>query len=209
MILLLDNYDSFVHNVARYLRRIGREVEVVRSDSGSAAELLAMEPSHVVISPGPCTPDEAGVCVALVREAADTLPILGICLGHQVVGAAFGASIVPSPEPVHGASREIFHGGGGVFRGLPSPFPAGLYHSLSVAPGSLPPELVAEGWSSSGELMALRHATRPVWGVQFHPESILTPTGLRIFRNFVEVEESIPPGPALTAGGRGAGERLA
>jgi anthranilate synthase/aminodeoxychorismate synthase-like glutamine amidotransferase len=184
MILLLDNYDSFVHNVARSLRELGASVLVRRSDAISVEEALAPEPSHVVISPGPCTPAEAGVSVDLVRSLAGRLPVLGICLGHQAIAEAYGGRLVPSPDPAHGRALPIFHLGEGLLAGVESPFPGGLYHSLSVDP-ELPEELVAEAWTEGGEVMAIRHRSHPVWGVQFHPESILTPDGGTIFRRFL------------------------
>ena len=187
MILLLDNYDSFVHNVARSLRELGAQVEVRRSDALSVEEALGLEPSGLVISPGPCTPTEAGISVELVRVLEGRIPVLGICLGHQVVAAAYGGEIVPSPSPVHGMATAILHRSAGILADLPSPFSGGLYHSLSVSSGSLPPELVLEAWTVGGEVMALRHRVHPVWGVQFHPESVLTPEGESIFRRFLEL----------------------
>jgi len=184
MILLLDNYDSFVHNVARSLRELGATVEVVRSDQLTVGDALSRDPSHLVVSPGPCTPSEAGISVALIRALGGKVPVLGICLGHQAVAMAYGGAIIPSPDPAHGVAREIHHDGAGILRGIPSPFPAGLYHSLSAHP-RLPEELEGLAWTASGELMALAHRTHPVWGLQFHPESILTPVGSTILANFV------------------------
>ena len=186
MILLLDNYDSFVHNVARSMRELGAVVEVVRSDQLTVDEAVACDPSHLVVSPGPCTPMEAGISVALIRALGGRVPVLGICLGHQAVAVAYGGVIIPSPDPAHGVTRDIHHGGVGILRGIPVPFPAGLYHSLSVHPG-LPEPLEGLAWTESGELMALGHRTHPVWGVQFHPESILTRDGDAILANFLEV----------------------
>ncbi len=183
MILLIDNYDSFVHNVARSLRELGEVVAVVRNDRITVEEARALHPAAVVLSPGPCTPAEAGISVPLVRAFRGEVPILGICLGHQAIAVAYGGSVIRSPDPAHGSVRWVEHSGDGILRGLPSPFPAGLYHSLSVDP-ALPSPLVAEGWAEGGELMVLRDREAPVWGVQFHPESILTPTGEAIFRNF-------------------------
>jgi anthranilate synthase/aminodeoxychorismate synthase-like glutamine amidotransferase len=188
MILLLDNYDSFVHNVARSLRELGGRVDVRRSDSLSLDQAVGLEPSLVVISPGPCTPAEAGISVDLVRALGSRTPVLGICLGHQVVAAAYGGEIVPSPHPAHGTSTAVLHRSSGILKDLPSPFPGGLYHSLSVGPDTLPAELVVEAWTMEGEIMALRHREHPVWGVQFHPESVLTPGGESIFRRFLELE---------------------
>ncbi|MEX1258914.1 MAG: aminodeoxychorismate/anthranilate synthase component II [Gemmatimonadota bacterium] len=185
MILLLDNYDSFVFNVARSFRELGAEVEVVRSDALTVAEAVARVPSRVVLSPGPCTPAEAGISVELVRVLEGRVPILGICLGHQAVAAAYGASLVPALDPAHGRAAEIFHAGEGILAGLPSPFPAGLYHSLAVRAGDLPDTFSVAARTRAGEIMALRHRTHPVWGVQFHPESVLTPVGQTIFENFL------------------------
>ncbi|MSR22491.1 MAG: aminodeoxychorismate/anthranilate synthase component II [Gemmatimonadetes bacterium] len=185
MILLLDNYDSFVHNVARSIRELGARVEVRRSDALSVEEAIGWAPSHLVISPGPCTPSEAGISLDLVRTLDGRIPVLGICLGYQVVAEAYGGEIIPSPDPAHGRAVPIVHRGSGILSGLPSPFAGGLYHSLSVSAASLPPTLVAEAWTPDGELMALRHRSHPVWGVQFHPESILTPGGEGIFRSFL------------------------
>lgn len=185
MILLLDNYDSFVHNVARSLRELGGEVEVHRSDALAVEEAVALEPTHLVLSPGPCTPAEAGISVELIREMRGRTPILGICLGHQAIAVAYGAELITSPEPAHGRALAIEHRGTGILAGLPSPFPAGLYHSLSVASDSLPDPLLVEGWTRGGEVMAIRDREAPVWGVQFHPESILTPQGDEIFARFL------------------------
>jgi len=184
MILLLDNYDSFVYNIARSLRELGAAVEVVRSDQLTVDEALSRNPTHLVVSPGPCTPAEAGISVALIRSLGGRVPVLGICLGHQAVAAAYGGSIIPSPDPAHGVAREIRHAGTGILRDVPSPFPAGLYHSLSVH-RELPDALEGLAWTESGELMALGHRSLPVWGLQFHPESILTPAGAAILANFL------------------------
>jgi anthranilate synthase/aminodeoxychorismate synthase-like glutamine amidotransferase len=185
VILLLDNYDSFVHNVARAFRELGGDVRVVRSDAMTPEEALDLEPTHVVLSPGPCTPAEAGISVPLVRALDGRVPVLGICLGHQAVAAAYGARIVPSSAPAHGRAVDIVHAGVGILAELPSPFAAGLYHSLAVAEEGLPSTLSVEARAGTGEIMALRHRTLPVWGVQFHPESVLTPLGPRIFERFL------------------------
>ena len=186
MILLLDNYDSFVHNIARSMRELRAVVEVVRSDQLTVDDAVACDPSHLVVSPGPGTPVDAGISVALIRALGGKVPVLGICLGHQAVAMAYGGAIIPSPDPAHGVTRDIHHGDVGILRGVPSPFQAGLYHSLSVDP-SLPETLEGLAWTESGELMALGHRTHPVWGVQFHPESILTREGTTILANFLEV----------------------
>jgi anthranilate synthase/aminodeoxychorismate synthase-like glutamine amidotransferase len=206
MILLLDNYDSFVHNVARSLRELGATVEVRRSDALGVPEALALEPSHLVVSPGPCTPSEAGISVDLVRAMAGRVPILGVCLGHQVIAQAYGGRIVPSPDPAHGRAVEIVHHAYGILGGIPSPLTGGLYPSLTVDPSSLPEELVPEAWTQNGEVMALRDRVHPVWGVQFHPESILTPLGGTIFRNFLALEPVTRTGSASARGGSTAAE---
>lgn len=202
MILLLDNYDSFVHNVAHVLRESGARVEVHRSDSLGVDEAESLGPSHVVVSPGPCTPAEEGISVQLVRRLAGRIPVLGICLGHQAIAVAYGAEIVPSPDPAHGRAAAIHHRSAGILSGLPSPFPGGLYHSLSVSVQSLPAELVPEAWTGDGEIMALRHQSQPVWGVQFHPESILTPGGEKIFRRFLALEAPAPAARELSGPAR-------
>jgi anthranilate synthase/aminodeoxychorismate synthase-like glutamine amidotransferase len=197
MILILDNYDSFVHTVARYLRELGAEVEVVRSDVRTVEEVRERSPEGIVLSPGPRTPAEAGLSVPVVRAMAATTPILGICLGHQVVGEAFGAGIVRAPSPVHGRSSPIHHRGEGILAGLPSPFAAARYHSLVVSPERLPPGLEVTAWTEEGDVMALRHRTLPVWGVQFHPESILTEGGHLLLANFLRLCGRAPaPVPA-------------
>jgi anthranilate synthase/aminodeoxychorismate synthase-like glutamine amidotransferase len=186
-VLVLDNYDSFVHNVARYLRELGAEVEVGRNDAFGVEEVGARSPTHLVLSPGPCTPDDAGISVEVVRSLGERIPTLGICLGHQAVGRAYGARLVPSPTPTHGRATLIHHRGEGILAGLPDPFPGGRYHSLSVDRDGLPGELEVTAWTEAGEVMAIRHRTHPVWGVQFHPESILTEGGHRLLGAFLEM----------------------
>jgi anthranilate synthase/aminodeoxychorismate synthase-like glutamine amidotransferase len=185
MILLLDNYDSFVYNVARALRELGGRVEVVRSDALTVGDALAAGPSHLVISPGPGTPADAGISLELVRAVRGRIPVLGICLGHQAIAEAYGGRVVRSDEPVHGRATPIVHKGEGIFAGLPSPFPAGRYHSLTVERTSLPRPLRAVAWTPGGEIMGLRDEGAPVWGVQFHPESILTPCGESLLDSFL------------------------
>jgi anthranilate synthase/aminodeoxychorismate synthase-like glutamine amidotransferase len=185
MILLVDNYDSFVFNLARYFERLGHATRVVRNDAITPAEIAALAPDAVVLSPGPRTPDEAGCSLEVVRELADKVPILGICLGHQAIGAAFGAAVVRATEPVHGRASEIFHDGKSIFAGLESPIVACRYHSLIVASGSLPAELVVTGWTADGTIMALAHRELPVVGLQFHPESILTDQGYDLLAAFL------------------------
>lgn len=188
MILVLDNYDSFVYNVAHVLEEQGGgSVSVVRSDAITAREVRALGPSHLVVSPGPCAPDDAGASVPLIQSLAGHLPILGVCLGHQAVGRAFGAHIVTAPRPLHGQATPIHHAGDLLFEGLPEPFEAGRYHSLVVDRRGLASQLQVTAWDAEGTIMALRHREWPIWGVQFHPESILTPLGPRIIHNFLKL----------------------
>ena len=185
MILVIDNYDSFVHNLARYIRELGWSTEVVRCDALSIDEIAALEPSHIVISPGPCTPNEAGVSVPLVRRLGPAVPILGVCLGHQCIGQAFGGQIVRARRPTHGMASRIAHDGEGLFAGLPDPLHAGRYHSLVVEAAELPDELVVTARSDEGEIMALRHREHRIVGLQFHPESVLTAHGHDLLRGFL------------------------
>lgn len=196
MVLLVDNYDSFVYNLARYLEELGEETRVVRNDAATAAAVLDPVPSHVVLSPGPCTPREAGICVDLVRLAArDRIPVLGVCLGHQCLGAALGARVVRGP-PVHGKVSGVLHDGTDLFAGLPSPLRVTRYHSLVVEPGGLPGALLATAWTEDGVLMAVRHREAPLWGVQFHPEAVLTEGGHALLANFLALGRgAAPPGP--------------
>ncbi|MBJ6759656.1 aminodeoxychorismate/anthranilate synthase component II [Myxococcaceae bacterium JPH2] len=184
MILVIDNYDSFTFNLVQLLFTLGAEVKVVRNDDLDVAGVAATGASHLVISPGPCTPHEAGVSVAAITHAR--IPVLGVCLGHQSIGAAFGGRVVRAPVPVHGKAAHIQHGGTGVFSGMSPGFQAARYHSLIVEKESLPAELEATAWSQDGLIMALRHRARPMVGLQFHPESVLTPEGPRLVRNFLE-----------------------
>jgi anthranilate synthase/aminodeoxychorismate synthase-like glutamine amidotransferase len=188
MILMIDNYDSFTWNLVQYLRELGAEVEVARNDEIGTANILAMHPGAIVISPGPCTPNEAGVSLAAIRDFADKVPILGVCLGHQAIGQAFGAEIVHAGKVVHGKISAITHSGAGVFRGLPSPFNATRYHSLAIRRASLPACLEVTAESDDGEIMGVRHRELPVEGVQFHPESFLTEHGHALLRNFLKRE---------------------
>jgi anthranilate synthase component II len=187
MILLIDNYDSFTFNLFHYLGGLGADVEVVRNNKITVDRALRIKPDAFVLSPGPCTPNEAGICLALIREAAPSIPILGVCLGHQAIGQAFGGKVVRAPTLVHGKLSDIRHNGEGVFRGVPRPFRATRYHSLVVERESLPPELVATAETEDGLIMGLVHRTFPVHGVQFHPESIASEYGHLILRNFLEV----------------------
>jgi anthranilate synthase/aminodeoxychorismate synthase-like glutamine amidotransferase len=185
MILLIDNYDSFVYNLARYVRELGEEPVVRRHDAASLEEIEAMAPSHIIISPGPCSPAEAGVSTDVVRALGHRIPILGVCLGHQCIGAAYGGDIVRAGRPMHGKISRIHHSGRGLFSGLPTPFMATRYHSLVIAPGSVPAALQVTATSDDGEIMAVQHVEHPVYGVQFHPEAVLTEHGYRILDHFL------------------------
>ena len=184
-LLIIDNFDSFTYNLAQYFGELGVEQEVLRNDSVSVADAIASEPDGVVVSPGPCTPREAGISVDTVRTWAGRLPILGVCLGHQSIAVAYGGRIVPAKTLMHGKTSLISHDGRGVFAGLPDPFEATRYHSLAVAPDSLPGELEVCARTEDGEIMGLRHRELPVHGVQFHPESILTGEGKNLLANFL------------------------
>lgn len=194
MILILDNYDSFVHNLARYVVELGEVAAVHRNDAISVADVRAMQPSHLILSPGPCTPAEAGISVEAVRELGRQLPILGVCLGHQAIAVAYGGAIARAKQPMHGKAADVIHDGTGVLAGLPTPFSAGRYHSLVAEPEALPDALTVNAWSDQGEIMGFRHREFPVHGVQFHPESILTEHGHQIVRNFLEVRPFSRPG---------------
>lgn len=187
MIFLLDNYDSFTYNLAQYLGELGQQVEVRRNDQVSLAEIEALQPLALVISPGPCTPDQAGLSVPAVRHFAGRLPILGVCLGHQAIGQAFGGRIVRAPVLMHGKTSPIEHDGRTLFRGLPQPFSATRYHSLVIDPSSVPDCLEVSARAPSGVIMAVRHRQWPIEGVQFHPESVLTLAGKQLLANFLEV----------------------
>ena len=186
MILLLDNYDSFVWNLARYVRELGREPLVRRNDAISLDEIAALAPTHLIVSPGPCAPAEAGVSVDAIRRFGPTLPILGVCLGHQAIGAAYGARVVRARRPMHGKTSDISHDGTGLFAGLPNPFRATRYHSLALDQSSIPAELSVIATAEDGEIMAVRHRQHPVVGTQFHPESVLTEAGHAIMGRFLE-----------------------
>ncbi len=191
MVLLVDNYDSFVHNLARYVRELGEETMVVRNDAMGLPEIERLAPAHIILSPGPCTPHEAGICNDVIRAFAGRIPILGVCLGHECIAEVFGAPVVRAPRPMHGKASPVLHDGQGIFAGLPSPFRAARYHSLIVHESDLPPALQAVAWTPEGELMAIRHRTFPVWGVQFHPESILTEHGHTLLRHFLALEPAL------------------
>jgi len=187
MLLMIDNYDSFTYNLVQYLAELGETVEVHRNDKISVAEIAARQPDRLVISPGPCSPAEAGISVAAIRELAGTLPILGVCLGHQAIGQAFGGRIVRAERLMHGKTSPVHHDGRELFQGLANPFDAIRYHSLLIERATLPACLEVTAWTSEGEIMGVRHRQLPLWGVQFHPESILTLEGKPLLRNFLEM----------------------
>ena len=187
MILLIDNYDSFTFNLVHFLGDVGARCEVLRNDALTVAQALARQPEAIVLSPGPCTPNEAGICLDLIAAAAGRIPILGVCLGHQAIGQAFGAEVVRAPAPMHGKTSRIFHDGTDILEGLPSPVTATRYHSLIVDRASLPDTLLATAWTEDGIVMALRHRSLPIFGVQFHPESIASEGGHRILANFLRL----------------------
>ncbi|QDU30446.1 Aminodeoxychorismate synthase component 2 [Anatilimnocola aggregata] len=187
MILLIDNYDSFVHNLARHFRRLGTTAHVVRNDAVDLPTIRKLQPHAIVLSPGPCTPTQAGCSLEVVRELGGEVPILGVCLGHQAIGAALGGKIVPAPEPMHGRTSLIEHDGAGLFAGLPSPLNVGRYHSLVIEPGTLPKQLEVTARTVDGVIMAVAHRVLPIWGVQFHPESILTEGGYALLANFLRM----------------------
>ena len=185
MLLMLDNYDSFTWNLVQYLGELGAAVKVVRNDAITLDEIEALAPTHIVISPGPCTPNEAGVSVPLIRRFAGRMPILGVCLGHQAIGQAFGARVIRAQRVMHGKLSSIVHDERGVFTDVPSPFNATRYHSLAIERDSLPPVLDITATADDGEIMAVRHRQLPVEGVQFHPEAILTEHGRKLLGNFL------------------------
>lgn len=187
MILVIDNYDSFTYNLVQYLGELGQELEVYRNDKVTLQRIEDLAPKHIVISPGPCTPLEAGISNDVIRHFAGRIPILGVCLGHQSIGHVFGGRVVRADAPMHGKTSQIHHDGRSVFKGLPDPFEAGRYHSLVIQPGTLPPEIEVSAWTESGEIMAVRHKRFIVEGVQFHPESVLTPVGRDLLRNFLSL----------------------
>jgi anthranilate synthase component 2 len=185
MILVIDNYDSFTYNLVQYFGELGADVEVVRNDELTVEEIARRRPERIVVSPGPCSPDEAGVSLDAILSLGGQVPLLGVCLGHQAIGQAFGGRVVHAKTLMHGKTSPIEHAGKGVFRGLPSPFVATRYHSLAVERESLPACLEVTAWTADGEIMGLRHRDLPVEGVQFHPESILTEHGHALLRNFL------------------------
>ena len=194
MILLIDNYDSFVYNLARYVRELGETPMVRRHDAIGVEEIFALAPSHIMISPGPCSPSEAGISTDVVRQVGSAIPILGVCLGHQCIGAAYGGEIRRAGSPMHGKVSRIHHTGAGLFHGLPNPFTATRYHSLVIEAASLPDCLTVTATSDDGEIMAVQHVEHPVYGVQFHPESVITEHGYRLLDHFLH---GVPAAPRL------------
>ena len=187
MILLIDNYDSFTYNLYQYLCELGAEVEVARNDQTTLEEIAGMAPEKIVISPGPCTPEKAGISNDVLRRFGPTTPTLGVCLGHQCIGHAYGGTVGGAGEIMHGKTSLIHHDGKGVFKGLPDPFEAIRYHSLAIYDDDLPPELEVTARTDKGMIMGVRHRTHPVEGIQFHPESIMTPVGKDLLSNFLEM----------------------
>jgi len=186
MLLMIDNYDSFTYNLVQYLGELGQEVEVYRNDEIDLAKIESLKPRHIVISPGPCTPNEAGISVPLIKEFAGKIPLLGVCLGHQSIGQAFGGNIIHAKQLMHGKTSQVSHTNVGVFKGLPNPFTATRYHSLVIERESIPDCLEITAWTEDGEIMGVRHKTLPIEGVQFHPESILTEYGHELLDNFLK-----------------------
>ena len=187
MILVIDNYDSFTYNLVHYLNELGAETLVYRNDAITVDEALGLKPDGVLLSPGPCTPNEAGICLELIARAPENLPILGVCLGHQSIGKAFGGEVVRAKATMHGKTSPMHHTGKGVFAGMPQDFTATRYHSLSVARETMPDVLEITAWTDDGEVMGFQHKTRPIHGVQFHPESIATEGGHHLLANFLEL----------------------
>jgi len=187
MILLIDNYDSFTFNLVHFLGDLGARCEVVRNDQITVEEAIDRAPEAIVLSPGPCTPNEAGICLDLIAAAAGRIPLFGVCLGHQAIGQAFGGEVIRAAVPMHGKISPVTHGGTDIFAGLPSPFNATRYHSLTVRPETLPDSLIATAHTEDGTIMGLRHRSLPIFGVQFHPESIASEHGHQILRNFLDI----------------------
>ena len=189
-VLMIDNYDSFTYNLVQYFGELGADVETIRNDAITVEEILGRSadtrPDRIVISPGPCSPAQAGISVALIQQAAGKIPLLGVCLGHQAIGAAFGGNIIRAQTLMHGKTSKILHIGSGVFRGLPSPMTVIRYHSLAIEKSSLPAELSITAWTDDGEIMGVQHKTLPIHGVQFHPESILSEHGHAMLKNFLD-----------------------
>jgi len=196
VLLLIDNYDSFTYNLFHYLGELGAEVRVVRNDEISAAQALGMKPEGIVLSPGPCTPNEAGICLDVIKQADGTMPILGVCLGHQAIGQVYGGSIVRAPEPMHGKLSRVHHTGKSVFRGLNNDFLATRYHSLTIDPPSMPAVLDVTATSEDGVIQGVMHKSHPVHGVQFHPESIASENGHALLANFLAIARDFAKVPA-------------
>lgn len=192
MLLMIDNYDSFTFNIVQYLAQLGEEVKVVRNDEIGVAAIAELKPDRIVVSPGPCSPEEAGISVAAIQAYAGKIPLLGVCLGHQSIGAAFGGQVVRSASLMHGKTSPIHHDGKELFEGLPNPFNATRYHSLVVERTTLPACLEVTAWVEDGEIMGMRHRDLAVWGVQFHPESILTEGGMQLLDNFLKLSRQHP-----------------
>ena len=190
MIVLIDNYDSFTYNLVQVMRGQGVEVQVYRNDAITVDEVLTLQPQGIVISPGPCTPAEAGISVALIERVSGSLPLLGVCLGHQSIAVAFGATVHHAKRIMHGKTSPVQHEDTPLYRGMANPFPAGRYHSLAIIKETLPDCLVVDAWTEDGEIMGVHHVSHPTYGVQFHPESVLTPSGKRLLRNFKDMAES-------------------
>jgi anthranilate synthase component II len=187
MILVVDNYDSFTYNLVHYLAELGAETHVIRNDDLTVDEAWALKPEAVLLSPGPCAPDQAGICLPILTTAPDDMPILGVCLGHQAIGQAFGGDVIRAKTLMHGKTSPITHDGRGLFKGLPSPFTATRYHSLAVSRATLPNTLDVTAWTEDGEIMGVQHHERPIHGVQFHPESIATEHGHDLIANFLDL----------------------
>ena len=185
MLLMIDNYDSFTYNLVQYFGELGEEVKVVRNDEMTVDQVAALDAKRIVLSPGPCSPNEAGICLELLDRLKGRVPILGVCLGHQAIGQAFGGKVIHAKTLMHGKVSRIHHAGVGVFKGLPTPYEATRYHSLAIERESCPPDLEITAWTEDGEIMGVRHRSLPVEGVQFHPESILTQHGHALLKNFL------------------------
>jgi anthranilate synthase/aminodeoxychorismate synthase-like glutamine amidotransferase len=194
MLLLIDNYDSFTYNLVQFLGEMGADLQVIRNDQTTLAEIQAMQPTHIVISPGPGTPDDGGVSLDIIRQMGATIPVLGVCLGHQCIGQAYGGVVLRAPKMMHGKTSMIRHNNEGIFADVPNPFEATRYHSLVVQEATLPDVLEVTARTEDGEIMGLRHREYPVYGVQFHPESILTTYGPKILRNFLDVKVPVAAG---------------
>jgi anthranilate synthase component II len=193
MILLIDNYDSFTYNLFHFLGELGADVRVERNDALTADQALALKPQGIVLSPGPCTPNEAGICLDVIKKANGAVPILGVCLGHQAIGQVYGGAIVRAPQPMHGKLSKIHHTGKSVFRGLNNDFNATRYHSLTILPESMPDVLEVTATSEDGVIQGVMHKTHPVHGVQFHPESIASENGHALLQNFLQIAKAVVP----------------